>query len=634
MAWKINTIKITNFKGFYGEHMFDLQKGKNVLAYGENGSGKSSLYWSLYTHFQSCLKTQDATGAGKYFDPNNNQNLRNRFCDQGDLSEIEVEFIDTATKHIKRYSISNRLLNTAVPGDTFMFQTLWHSDFLNYKFLYSLFDFKNSQVADVFDIFLNSIFPCSDFSESLIDLDGVDRKTTNMKDWWNYIIFEAPGTLRKGKKFSNNYVRGDARYQEYRRLIKHFNDLLKSYVQQIVYQTNELLKSDFELPAQINLEYIPLDFDRPKRPGTKIHDGMLYKPAINMTAKMVNVNLIGDTAMVSHPQSFFNEAKLAKMALAIRLSVINAKGGAVGPGAHVLCLDDMMISLDMSNRMDVVDYMLKNYKDYQLIILTHDRALYRLVQTKITSRQNEWIQKELYSTEECISPTQIPNVLVIDKKSNLDMALKELKEFNYPGCANNLRKECERLLHQLLPRHMQYDANVVELDLSKKMDKVADFCRLYDLPNIMPNLDIYREHILNPLSHDDFTSNVFRRELVQCMEELKGIEPYVPKTQIVNDSELPVEYTLDMHNSTASYQIKFEVKDVWDYIVFEGVRHYRHLNVEIKASSSAEYSIGQSVDLHTLWTNIGKKLRIAETDMPMLESVVYRVSDGKYLKDL
>lgn len=36
---KISQIKIRNFKAFQGEQVFDL-KGKNVLAYGNNGSGQ------------------------------------------------------------------------------------------------------------------------------------------------------------------------------------------------------------------------------------------------------------------------------------------------------------------------------------------------------------------------------------------------------------------------------------------------------------------------------------------------------------------------------------------------------------------------------------------------------------------
>jgi len=54
---KIKNLTIKNFKAFLGEYEFDFcdEKGnaKNILIYGENGSGKSSLYWALYHIFNS-----------------------------------------------------------------------------------------------------------------------------------------------------------------------------------------------------------------------------------------------------------------------------------------------------------------------------------------------------------------------------------------------------------------------------------------------------------------------------------------------------------------------------------------------------------------------------------------------------
>ncbi len=42
---RITKIELKNFRAFYGAYQIDLHKaGKNLLVYGENGSGKSSLY--------------------------------------------------------------------------------------------------------------------------------------------------------------------------------------------------------------------------------------------------------------------------------------------------------------------------------------------------------------------------------------------------------------------------------------------------------------------------------------------------------------------------------------------------------------------------------------------------------------
>ena len=78
MAWKINKIRIENFKYFLNP--FELKpEGKHVLMYGENGSGKSSIYWAAYTLFQSCLKEPE--DARKYFDKDHPESLCPDYCE-------------------------------------------------------------------------------------------------------------------------------------------------------------------------------------------------------------------------------------------------------------------------------------------------------------------------------------------------------------------------------------------------------------------------------------------------------------------------------------------------------------------------------------------------------------------------
>lgn len=48
---RITKIEINNFRAFYGTYQIDLHKaGKNLLVYGENGSGKTSLYQRYSSH--------------------------------------------------------------------------------------------------------------------------------------------------------------------------------------------------------------------------------------------------------------------------------------------------------------------------------------------------------------------------------------------------------------------------------------------------------------------------------------------------------------------------------------------------------------------------------------------------------
>jgi AAA15 family ATPase/GTPase len=53
---RITDIHIKNYRAFYGEHHICLDKdGKNLMVYGENGSGKSSLFTALQDFLKSSV---------------------------------------------------------------------------------------------------------------------------------------------------------------------------------------------------------------------------------------------------------------------------------------------------------------------------------------------------------------------------------------------------------------------------------------------------------------------------------------------------------------------------------------------------------------------------------------------------
>lgn len=118
MSWRINNIRIKNFKFFKDEFVLNVN-GKHLLLYGENGSGKSSIYWSFYTHYQSCYKLPTPEDAQKYFVVGNDQNLRNRFSTDAESSSIVIEYISDDYR-TKRYEDSNVRCNTTAEEDLFM----------------------------------------------------------------------------------------------------------------------------------------------------------------------------------------------------------------------------------------------------------------------------------------------------------------------------------------------------------------------------------------------------------------------------------------------------------------------------------------------------------------------------------
>ena len=57
---RITKIRLSDYRAFYGlEDKFEMPNGENVLIYGENGSGKSSLYQALYDFFETSAHGYD-----------------------------------------------------------------------------------------------------------------------------------------------------------------------------------------------------------------------------------------------------------------------------------------------------------------------------------------------------------------------------------------------------------------------------------------------------------------------------------------------------------------------------------------------------------------------------------------------
>ena len=58
--FKIENIKIDNYRSYYKQYLIPVKNGNNLLIYGENGSGKSSLYEGLKNFFLAADKSEDA----------------------------------------------------------------------------------------------------------------------------------------------------------------------------------------------------------------------------------------------------------------------------------------------------------------------------------------------------------------------------------------------------------------------------------------------------------------------------------------------------------------------------------------------------------------------------------------------
>lgn len=561
MSYRINYIAFKNFKFFYGnDENEEINKlvlnRKNLLLYGENGSGKSSIYWALYTMFQSSIKSED-NEVMKYFN-DSPENLRNRFANSADSSGITLCLKDGSGREQTR-CISDTVVNTV--GDNITKQTLLSSDFMNYKYLSKIYDFRNSEALDLFPLFSRDLFPFIDLGEDYVDIDGTTLNNQSLaSEWWSHIK-NTPDRLPKN---TNVVSVSSSEYGKYRNIRLKFCSLLRKYLNGITQKANEYLKDDFKSPFTISFDFSELTCEYNKKISARAKDGLLYEPRIILETSYNHSLLTTNNKKVVKPHTFMNEAKLTAIALAIRLAMLNEKPKGLDC-AKVLVLDDLLVSLDMSNRDVVLDIILSKADEYQVLILTHDRHLYNFAKSRIGQRKLDysWTFKEMYYKQ--IQNDDIPMPMIINPQCYLSCANKHFSEFDYPACANYLRKECERIMKYLLPSNLSVRegaaGSFIDAELHALITNFIKLCRDLKIDSSsFEKLIEYKNVVMNPLSHDNIKSPIYKQELLACFEILEKLNKLKKHTFIdVDESE-------SLEDRTFILQVDDQAKlETWNY---------------------------------------------------------------------
>lgn len=634
MAWKINKIVIENFKYFLDPFTIEPQ-GKHVLMYGENGSGKSSIYWAAYTHFQSCLK--DPADAGKYFNKNHSDSLVNLYDTKNKRSGIEIEFVDPNGR-TKGYTDGSWGINTNV--DDFIRLSTFASDFMNYKFLAAIFDFKNSKPVDLFKIFEDEVFPFLPLGAPRYDLDGTVTAETSVEQWWRYIKYccGAPDVLTRRVPGSNVYSH-DEKWQAYQNLISDFNTRLQTLLTSIATDANSKLEAQ-KMPMRVTLTLKRAEFDKKVEGTMRSYDGKFYEPQIILTAQLLDSDGNPVSANdIKHPRSFFNEAKLTRMALALRLAVFDRKLQSEDC-AKVIFVDDLLISLDMSNRLMVVQQLLDYADQYQLFIFTHDRTFYDLIYDSISQRNmsKQWCYYEMYAIDEEVSKGKVPEPWMNDKENFLQQARSFFTRYEYHASANSLRKECEKQLLRLYPHNWTLsknnDGTVSIINLNGLIQKLKDFYLRFGIdPVPTPNIDQYRKRILNPASHNDSKAKVFRSELVMAIDEIEEFEN-IKKIMIVGPDDVSVrEFVLEIDDLGHHIIIEFKILETWSKLFYNGQEYYEAVNVQHTSHTGIGLK-NKEMTIRSIWNRVCRYMGYADDAYPRMEAHIREKNSGVLLQDL
>ena len=567
---KINEITINGFKAFPSMYKLELG-GKHLLMYGENGSGKSSIYYALHCLFNSYRKPDMGK---KYFDIDNPQNLINKNFiskDAGDRPYVAVNWYDGSR---------NPFISTISDNGCQNFDKLAELDtyFINHQLLFSFFNFTNSKDINLFPVFQREILP-------YIFITQVGTYMSLMYD--QILSYSSKLSNRSSSKAINESI-------------KIFNSCLEQIIGDINLKASDIYNTYFkengEPPLLIVLSYpeinphpdvilngFRLKWDYPLIVNAV---GELVKaPNKSIIEPIISIDIKEGGESIDKPHVYFNEAKLTAIALSIRFALlrgINPADDTVPPEGSFLALDDMLISLDMSNRAKVVDFLLKISSKYKIYLFTHDRAFFEHFKERIyfanrskgVAKEDGWLFKELYKDD-----TSTNNPKEFNSESDIARARKHYEEFDYPAAANYLRKAVEAMVNEVFPPKLskQNDGakherlrNVLEISFDF-FSKIQGF-DLTDLSRLIANLNL----LMNPLSHKSTETNVYKIELKEIfaikerlslqIQEL-SIEEVLPRKEKVylffrEDEHIIQKYEIELQQELYKYIVAGTSK-VW-----------------------------------------------------------------------
>ncbi|MYK20173.1 ATP-binding protein [Candidatus Poribacteria bacterium] len=465
---RITKIEIKNFRAFYGAYQIDLHKaGKNLLVYGENGSGKTSLYQALKRFLES-------SEGGHQFKPH--QNIFN-----SDDGYIKLHLRTDAQSKQDTYEWSETVKDET--NEELLIQASRAKGFLDYKdLLETHYLHRENEIVNVFGLLVNN----------LLANTISDQNDQSLAEDWASIQPPFPDQSEVDR-IADLEVR-----------IANFNDELTSRLTELQAKVSEILrKFGYNIALDLNFQGIVYSGD----------NKTLDNQEILLTVEFFDRN-------IPEHHRFLNEAKLSAIAIAIYFSAILLQPTSA---LKILALDDVLIGLDMSNRLPVLDILDEYFSDYQIFLTTYDKAWYEIVK-QWTSHDGKWKAVEFYfgQTDEY----EIP--VYVEDKAYLEKAREYLDANDYKACAIYLRTAFEVMIEEFCETkglQIRYHRDRSKLNSKDFWDpiKVENGKSGFLDASLIRDIELYRTRILNPLSHTTIT-NIPKKEIEDAIEAVERLK--------------------------------------------------------------------------------------------------------------
>ena len=416
---KITKIEIKNFKAFRGPDAIDLSNsGQNLLLYGENGSGKTSLYQALKFFLES------SEGTHQFRDH------RNIFTDETDKGYVKLHFTPDSGLNKEIYEWSEDIQNDtkvkpiidASKAKGFLdYKDLLKTNYLHYE--------KNS--VNVFDLLIHTLLKDVDNDQTF--------PTISFSEQWTGI-----SEVLSPDENAEQQIENPEDQEEQLEQLRIFNSGLDAKLVDLAAEASKILEK-FGYNIDFNCVFHGVRYNSQEK--------KLYNKDILLTVKFL------DEDIPSHHR-FLNEAKLSAIALSIFFA-----GFKLQPPSDlkILVIDDALIGLDISHRLPLLDILdERDFAKYQIILMTYDRTFYEMVK-KRKSEDKDWKAAELYCGK--VDGYDIP--VYVEDKTYLERAREYLDANDDKACAVYVRTAYEATIKGYCEKKnigVKYRENVSELE--------------------------------------------------------------------------------------------------------------------------------------------------------------------------
>lgn len=348
---RIERIEIRDFRGFPTSYEFKLGRpGNNLLVYGENGSGKSSLFQAIKRFFEVTDRADDIV------------TQRNTFANSPEPEiKIDIAGYDSDGKRLPESGIFEWSTTASPAREALILQANKTKGCLDYRALLEThFVHRDRDAVEIFDLLIRTILP---------DVENPITKKTFAEE-----LEGIRKDLRQPKSAKGKGI--------YLKRIREFNQGFVVTIETLTCKANELLREffpDIELYLNVNLN-LRLSGIRKK---------YLNPPKVYVAATFCK----HQTRLDLH--HFLNEARLSALAISLFLASL-----LIVPASklRILVLDDLLIGIDHSNRVPLLKIIEDRFRDYQVFLFTHDRVWFEMAQLALENPE-KWAVYEMHSKQ-------------------------------------------------------------------------------------------------------------------------------------------------------------------------------------------------------------------------------------------